>query len=162
MSPPELQPLKDQPCVRITWRLAEKIFHNWRRKEESSRQGEGVEMLYSQDPLLQKSCPKRSPRNIWLWKPVGLVLRRASGLQATETLILEGVHKIVHAPSPSAEALIWITSVTLTCWSWRASWKGRRQWGLSLGMETREAAVTGSMFYCKTADAAGCHFGVPS
>jgi len=34
--------------------------------------------------------------------------------------------------------------------------------GLSLGMETREAAVTGSVFHCKTTDAGGYHFGVPS
>ena len=47
-----------------------------------------------------------SPQNTRLWRPSGLVFRRATGLWATETLLLRGSCRISQALRPKAEAVI--------------------------------------------------------
>lgn len=46
------------------------------------------------------------PQNTRLWRPSGLVFRRATGLWATETLLLGGSCRISQALRPKAEAVI--------------------------------------------------------
>ena len=94
----KLQLLTEQLYLRVTWRLAERIFHNKRYKEGATTKGAS-----SLDPRPQQGDPKvggksklqsspkgarnliptssspawgcctgkTSPQNVWLWKPEG-------------------------------------------------------------------------------------------
>ena len=53
------------------------------------------------------STGKSHPQNVWLWRPVGLVYRRARGLWEKETLLLKGMWKILSALRSSVEAVSW-------------------------------------------------------
>ena len=81
----------------------------------------------------QPCTGKRSPQNNWLGKPAGLMFRRTGGLHQTDNPPLKGAYKVSHAPRPSAEAVVWEEPGSDTCWSLRASWRGRRNLGLPQG-----------------------------
>ena len=66
---------------------------------------------------------KISSQNIWLWRPVGLTFRRATGLWEIDTPLIKGAHKIAHTWRPRGD----VERVRPTFWSWRAFWKGGRQ-----------------------------------
>ena len=45
-------------------------------------------------PAWGSGIGRRSPQSIWLWRPVGLECRGSTGMGETETLLLEGAHKV--------------------------------------------------------------------
>ena len=47
-----------------------------------------------------------SPQSIWNWRPTRLNCRSPTGLVEIETSLLNGTHKISHAPGPRARAVI--------------------------------------------------------
>ena len=78
--------------------------YNW-----GSPQGAMRPSFTSGSPAQASCIGKKGPQNIWLWRPVGLTFQRARGLWETETPLLQGTHKISHAPAARAEAVIWKT-----------------------------------------------------
>jgi len=51
-------------------------------------------------PVRGSVIRRRSPQSIWRWKPSGHECRRSTGLGETETVLLEGAHKVSWAPGP--------------------------------------------------------------
>ena len=63
---------------------------------ESSPTGVRVLSPMSGDPALGSGIGRRRPQNIWLLRPVGLEWQSFTVLGETETLLLEGTHKLLH------------------------------------------------------------------
>ena len=57
-------------------------------------------------PAQRSGTRKTSPQSIWNWRPAGLNCRNPTGLGERETSLLNGTHKISHAPGPRARAVI--------------------------------------------------------
>ena len=69
----------------------------------------------------------RNPQGIWPWEPVGFYYRTSRGLRETETPVLAGTNKTLHAPRPRWEEQWSHKTVTQTC-----SWLSRILWPLDV------------------------------
>lgn len=97
-----------------------------------------LEILHQEDECTLK--------NIWLWRPIGLIFWRSKELWEIETLLWKGAHKIFYDLGPKAEAVIWkepghqlILKSLL-----------ERQLELTLGTETQAAAIFWAPFTTRT------------
>ena len=60
----------------------------------SSPTGVSVLSPMSGSPAWGSGIERRSPQSIWLWRPVGFECRSSPELGETDTLLLEGTHKV--------------------------------------------------------------------
>ena len=93
-----------------------------------------LEILHQEDECTLK--------NIWLWRPIGLIFWRSKELWEIETLLSKDTHEISRTQSRSSK-MKW--SLVRSTWcSWSISWRDRRQVELTLGTEMLVAAILGS------------------
>lgn len=120
------------------WRWAEKIFLNWKYKKGTKmRWVSGYNCRGSpqrargSDPTLsfpdQASCTRKtSTQKVWLWWAVMLELEGYK-----KQTVLKGFKKNLTQPESQLRGNNF-KEAWCTCWSWRATWRGRMQQGLFL------------------------------
>ena len=100
-------------------------------------------------PSLRVWQQEEEPQSIWLGRPEELECRSSTGLEETETPLLEDAHKISHAlvPAQSSDSIgAWARP---TCGSWRVSWGGGSWLWLTVGAGTLVVEVPGNVDWCE-------------
>ena len=164
--------------MRMTWRWAEKILHNWRDKEGATNRhmgGWGHCIVRTHPPRVgdpqtggisqpQRSSPRREGFESYIWLPSPGVLHwedeppeylalKTSMAYTWESWRVKGnrdstfkghIQNLTCSESQNRGSSLKGARVNPICWPWRASWRGKRQLRLPLGMETLAADSFGN------------------
>ena len=106
-----------------------------------------------------RALERCAPRSVWLWTPVGLNFRRATGLWEVDFTLKKCPPNLRCSETQGGICNLKETWLWPTCWSWRASRRGRGQLEPTLETWMQVVTIFRSSFY--HVDTAGkCYFGI--